>query len=113
MWARGGTTAPDGSPPGQEDERPPENRAKEGGISHAHPYRMCAASETENGDPRSGAPVTTSDLLFSSGGAKGSRTPDLWYAKPALCQLSYGPWIRARTRSPHRAYLHQKAARVT
>lgn len=31
------------------------------------------------------------DLLLFPGGAKGSRTPDLWYARPVLYQLSYGP----------------------
>ncbi len=36
--------------------------------------------------------VVTSSNWEKTSGAKGSRTPDLRYAKPALCQLSYGPW---------------------
>lgn len=77
-----------------------------------HPVARDRAREP--GTTKAPAPHTVvRDGRLIQSGAKGSRTPDLWYAKPALCQLSYGPWIRARARSPHRAYLHQKAAQVT
>ncbi len=81
----------------------------------APPQRLQRAPTTGNGDPRRESPSQRLSALFL-GGAKGSRTPDLRYAKPALCQLSYGPmnpgtspghsgehtFIGGRSRSPGR-----------
>ena len=40
---------------------------------------------------RAGAPDGDTGSLLSTGGAEGNRTPDLFIANEALCQLSYSP----------------------
>ncbi len=95
---------------------PGRRRGPEGGVlCHRTVRSRPSDPERKTGTPRRESPSQRLSALFL-GGAKGSRTPDLRYAKPALCQLSYGPmnpdaspghsgehtFIGGRSRSPGR-----------